>query len=247
MPGAACPALLHRGAPAPLHVYTLLLVCTAPLLICCATRGSDKSWLGHSELLLLCCSLLEERRCWAWPGAGLQSPSSHPIAVPCRSVFVGEAARCCACSPGCPHSWGCCCGVKQQHLQDPHGLSAAGLRGPCCVLWQHAEHGTAPICSCKQCSGQGSPLSHQTPFPPQCCYAFPIPTRPDQLCRAAGARVPYMKVVVVVASPCAVPGKETANGDLVVSTQLLELPLPLGGLLLPFGFWGDVCTCVGWG
>lgn len=54
-------------------------------------------------------------------------------------------------------------------------------------------------------------------------------------------------VVVVVASPCAVPGKETANGDLVVSTQLLELLLPLGGLLLLFGFWGDVCTCVGWG
>lgn len=36
-----------------------------------------------------------------------------------------------------------------------------------------------------------------------------------------------MKVVVVVASPCAVPGKETTNGDLVVSTQLLELLLPL--------------------
>lgn len=100
VPGAACPALLHRGAPAPLHVYTLLLVCTAPLLICCATRGSDKSWLGHSELLLLCCLLLEERRCWARPGAGLQSPSSHPIAVPCRCVFVGVPAHLAALTHG---------------------------------------------------------------------------------------------------------------------------------------------------
>lgn len=107
MPGAPCPAILHRGALAPLQVYTLLLVCTAPLLICCGTQGSDKSPLLNLELLLLSAGGVLLQGTAVCLGPGLQGPFPHPVAVLCRYGFVGEAARCCACIPSCHRSWGC--------------------------------------------------------------------------------------------------------------------------------------------